>query len=174
MKVNIPRNLNSKGFTLIELMVVIAIIGVLSSVVLSSLNNAKVKARDTKRITEIKQMINALEIYRMTYNQYPDSDFQGCGGWDTPGNGSFIAPLDSSGLMKNIADPTTNDSCGNYRYYRYGAGSYNCPVSRGAYYVIGIVSFESFPGVHPRSPGWSCTDRNWQNEFSWVTGRFED
>ncbi len=164
----------NRGFTLIELLVVIAIIGVLSSIVLSAVSNARNKARDTKRISEMKQMINALEVYRLTFNQYPDSDNAGCGGWDTPGNGSFITPLASNNMMKNLSDPSTNDSCGNYRYYRYGAGSYNCPVGRGAYYVLGVVDLESISGVSQSSPGWNCSGRDWQPEFEWVTGRFED
>lgn len=40
----------NRGFTLIELLVVISIIGLLASVVLSSLNSAWVNARDTQRI----------------------------------------------------------------------------------------------------------------------------
>src|SRR3989338_6385086 len=51
------------GFTLIELLVVIAIIGVLASIVLASLNNARRKSRDARRITDIKQLQLALELY---------------------------------------------------------------------------------------------------------------
>lgn len=54
---------NKKGFTLIELLVVIAIIGVLASIVLASLNNARRKSRDARRITDIKQIQLALELY---------------------------------------------------------------------------------------------------------------
>ncbi|QQR82870.1 type II secretion system protein [Candidatus Campbellbacteria bacterium] len=53
----------TRGFTLIELLVVIAIIGILSSVVLASLNSAREKARDAKRISDIKQIQLALELY---------------------------------------------------------------------------------------------------------------
>lgn len=51
------------GFTLIELLVVIAIIGVLASIVLASLNTARQKSRDARRITDIKQIQLALELY---------------------------------------------------------------------------------------------------------------
>ena len=60
------------GFTLIELLVVIAIIGILSSVVFASLNNAKQKSRDTKRISDIKQLQIALEFFYDANSEYPD------------------------------------------------------------------------------------------------------
>lgn len=50
------------GFTLIELLVVIAIIGILSSVVLASLNSARVKSRDARRLSDIHQIANALAL----------------------------------------------------------------------------------------------------------------
>jgi len=63
----------SRGFTLIELLVVVAIIGLLSSVVLTSLNTARVQARDSKRKQDMIQMRTALELYFSTNNSYPSS-----------------------------------------------------------------------------------------------------
>lgn len=60
-----------KGFTLIELLVVIAIIGILASVVLASLNSARKKSRDARRIADIKQIQLALELYFDTARSYP-------------------------------------------------------------------------------------------------------
>jgi len=60
-----------KGFTLIELLVVIAIIGILSSVVLASLNTARTKARDAKRVSDVKQIQLALEMYYDDNSNYP-------------------------------------------------------------------------------------------------------
>ena len=59
------------GFTLIALLVVIAIIGILSSVVLASLNSARKKGRDARRVAGIKQMQLALELYFDANRQYP-------------------------------------------------------------------------------------------------------
>ncbi len=62
---------NKKGFTLIELLVVIAIIGILASVVLASLNTARKKSRDARRVADIKQIQLALELYFDATRAYP-------------------------------------------------------------------------------------------------------
>ena len=62
-----------KGFTLIELLVVIAIIGVLASIVLASLNSARRKSRDARRIADVKQIQLALELYFDAKREYPDT-----------------------------------------------------------------------------------------------------
>lgn len=161
----------AKGFTLIELLVVIAIIGLLASIVLASLSTARTKARDAKRLSDMHQMEVALELYYNSFGRYPDSDNAGCGGWDSSGNGTFITPLVSNNFLPtHLLDPTINDSCGNYAYYRYPAGSSGCTK---AYYVVGVRDMETSANPYPTSPGWSCPSRNWQGEFDWVDGKFE-
>lgn len=59
------------GFTLIELLVVIAIIGLLSTLSIIALNSARARARDAKRISDVKQMQVALEMYYNENNAYP-------------------------------------------------------------------------------------------------------
>lgn len=64
-------NIYKKGFTLIELLVVIAIIGVLASTVLASINTARAKSRDARRVADIRQISLALELYYDTNGSYP-------------------------------------------------------------------------------------------------------
>lgn len=70
MKKN-PKKSMKEAFTLIELLVVIAIIGILSTLVIITLNNSRSSARDAKRVSDIKAMANALELYYANNNQYP-------------------------------------------------------------------------------------------------------
>lgn len=59
---------------MIELLVVVAIIGLLSSVVLASLNSARAKTRNTKRRVDLEQVRTALELYANDHNGlYPQS-----------------------------------------------------------------------------------------------------
>lgn len=63
--------MNKKGFTLIELLVVIAIIALLSTLAVVALGSARQKARDAKRLSDIKQVQTALELYYTDQNGYP-------------------------------------------------------------------------------------------------------
>ena len=63
--------MNKKGFTLIELLVVIAIIGLLSTMSVVALGSARQKSRDSKRLSDIKQVQTALELYYTDQGSYP-------------------------------------------------------------------------------------------------------
>jgi len=62
-----------RGFTLIELLVVIAIIAILSSTVLASLRTARSKARDARRMSDVRQLRSALELYYDKNGSYPST-----------------------------------------------------------------------------------------------------
>lgn len=61
------------GFTLIELLVVIAIIGMLASIVLASLSNARAKSRDARRISDLRQVQLAVELFYDQVGEYPQA-----------------------------------------------------------------------------------------------------
>ena len=60
-----------KGFTLIELIVSIAIIAVLSAMIFVSIKEAKIKSRDAQRIANMREINNALNLYENANSQYP-------------------------------------------------------------------------------------------------------
>lgn len=62
-----------KAFTLVELLVVIAIIGILSTLSVVALNSARAKARDARRLSDIKQIRTALDMYYDSAGTYPTS-----------------------------------------------------------------------------------------------------
>lgn len=82
------------GFTLVELLVVISVIGLLASVILISLNSARAKARDARRIADLRQAASALELYFDTNSQYPP-DVVAC---DTSRGGSVDCTPGTSGV----------------------------------------------------------------------------
>ena len=71
-----------KGFTLIELLVVITVIGLLSAMVLVGLSGVRAQGRDTRRVADLRNLQNGLEIYFNKNSQYPASD-NSCAGWPT-------------------------------------------------------------------------------------------
>jgi type II secretion system protein G len=64
--------MKNKGFTLLELLVVLAVIGVLASIVLVSLQSVRGKARDARRQADLRQMLTALELYYDDHLKYPE------------------------------------------------------------------------------------------------------
>lgn len=64
-----------KGFTLVELLVVVAIIGLLSTLAVVSLNGIRERARDTKRISDIDAIQKSMELVKSEYGGY---DQAGC------------------------------------------------------------------------------------------------
>ncbi len=68
------RSKNQAGFTLLEVMVVIVILGILASFVVPNLLGNKEKADQQKAITDIVALENALDMYKLDNSVYPTTD----------------------------------------------------------------------------------------------------
>jgi prepilin-type N-terminal cleavage/methylation domain-containing protein len=89
-----------KGFTLIELLVVIAIISIIASFTVVIFFNARVKGRDAKRVSDIRQVQQALDIYFNDNGVYPSAI--------TAGN-TFVGPNSITYMQRVPAPPGVND-----------------------------------------------------------------
>lgn len=113
-----------RGFTLIELLAVVAIIGILSSVVISSVNQARSRARDTKRISDVRQIQNALEVYFANNGYYPEFTSLNPRCNTRPSGTNSLNILVSQGFISVVPDDPKNiSSTPNYCYEYVGLGN---------------------------------------------------
>jgi len=107
---------SKKGFTLIEILVVVSIVGLLSSVFLVGLGGFRSRGRDARRIADLRQVQNALEIYYTRCGRYPGGAAPGSGACPTtaPGTWAALQTVLTTGLgISQIPnDPTPGDAYG--------------------------------------------------------------
>ena len=129
--------MNKKGFTLIELLVVIAIIGLLSTLAVVALNSARQKARDAKRVADIKQVQTALELYFNDEDGYPAVAATSTLGTEYTclGSGGFNTSCSSPIYMGLIpSNPTPNGT--DYLYVSQNSDGSACTSGDCAEYQI--------------------------------------
>lgn len=110
-------NKNSRGFTLIELIVVITIIGILSSIVGISINGVQQKARDKRRKDDVAQIQNALVLYKVKNGKYPE--FVSSGGANIKkltGLSTSLTSASNKFLASIPLDPSNKNNCPAYLY----------------------------------------------------------
>lgn len=115
------RNLNSKGFTIVELLIVIVVIGILALLVITTYSGIQAKARNSKRQTDIQSIQTQLEAFFSQNGYYPSLTDMNSSSWlDTNmkslDQNALIDPSNSSSSKTLASSPTA-------KQYSYEVGN---------------------------------------------------
>lgn len=124
-----------KGFTLIELLVVIAIIGILASIVMVNLTVARQKARDARRIADIKNIQLSLEEFYSANLYYPRNIYS-----DTTFHSSaYMQTIPYDPNSSTVCTDGSQSSCYVYAALNTSGGGVSCPSNQAARYHLGAA-----------------------------------
>ena len=122
-------NNNRSGFTLIEILIVVAIIAILASVVLIGLGPTQEAGRDARRLSDLHEVQNGLELYYGKCGYYPGGVAAGaCAvtattGYNT-GATTMTAALTGVGVgVGSVPLDPTNSGTHVYTYHTNGASA---------------------------------------------------
>ncbi len=142
--------LTSRGFTLVELMIVIAIIGILAAALFPSLTSYLARGRDTSRVAGIKEISTGIAAFNVDQSSFPRG-LNNVG----PALAECVGATYLSGYVPKLpVDPikTRLDNCGTAGGYGYGTGVDNGTISvllsatmenpTGGNSATGVVNFQ--------------------------------
>ena len=164
MILNIFKSLCRKsgaGFTLIEIMVVVAIIALLSSIALIAAMSGQAKSRDAKRMGDMTQMNTGLNMYFSSFYGYPSTTGSPLGLVPAYTASLPSAPLPPDGTCGqiNYPSPVPNSVMGgSYYYYPTGTeflapdGLTQVYPSYNYYFCLGAQTGNYSPGIHILTP----------------------
>lgn len=149
-----------KGFTIVELLIVIVVIGILAAIVIVAYNGVQSRAKDAKRQTDIAAITKALEIYYLDNSRYPSGSGSTTinSGWSTTADASWsnlltsLAPyLGSASPADPTSTPGVSQLTGNGYNYAYfsnnAAGVSYCGASQNQMYIL-VYRYEAAPAVN--------------------------
>ncbi len=167
-----------KGFTIVELLIVIVVIAILAAISVVAYNGIQSRAENAKTVAAVTSWVKALQMYRLDTGSYPsvhsclgdtstytDSHNGRCWGTNTDGTWvvsttflSQMSPYLSTYPAPSNKDVHANSGGNQYRgamYYRYGAGAERIYVQ-----ILGISgSYTNCPDISGLGPAFSGASR---------------
>ena len=154
-----------KGFSILELMVVVAIIGILATIAVQKWREYQSKTRDNIRKTTLLQLSKALEVYYIKHKAYPNTGSVWSGYCSQDGSKGFTG---ADGYIPGLApmyinilprDPLANGgNCVNAGYiYKSNGVGYKLVSHRAPGDIEGPESFPAAgePFHDPKRPTWA-------------------
>ncbi len=137
-----------RGFTLIELLVVIVIIGILATLATVTLSSARAKARDARRVSDVKQIQTALELYYNDVTSYPATALVSDNLALFNGTTTYMAKIPGNPLT---SDSGCTGSPGTLSYYLYS--QVTAGTSYSLQYCVTGTTGNVTAGTHTATPG---------------------
>jgi prepilin-type N-terminal cleavage/methylation domain-containing protein len=109
-----------RGFTLVELMVVIAIATILTTVVISSTSGSRARSRDLRRQADVREIQLGLELYKDVNHDYPVT------GDGVTGGATWQNPLLQDKFLSQTVVPPNPPAGLNYIYEHSSSGKHYC------------------------------------------------
>jgi len=136
------KSLKNRGFTLVEMMVVVTFVGLLATIMLASYRSTIKKSRDNRRIADVTSIKQAANMYADRTGTFPSTgggtvcSYTGGGGSCAPGACSGGGAINSWTALSNtlvdfinlteLKDPQLGSA---NRCYRYRSGGGNCQIT---------------------------------------------
>lgn len=149
----ISLNKQSKGFTIVELLIVIVVIGILAGLVITTYNGIQQKARNTERTTDLKTFQSQLEAYNANNGRYPTTtDLGTTGANNVTWIGTNLKGMDKETLSDPKASPhdfsllnTGTGTANKYTYVPSPSGCDNSATDCASYKLYALPEGSSTP-----------------------------
>ncbi len=157
-----------RGFTIVELLIVIVIIGILAAITIVAYNGIQTRARDSSRTSAVRQIQKSIELYKQTNGRYPPQvaigtnipvGFSGIWGtgysYSVATDDSWMKNLITSGLVPSAPLDPVNDNTHYIVYWSSattGLGKCTEP-----FYVLGVIGYDSTGNIPSDSRTLTCT-----------------
>lgn len=177
------KNKQQIGFTIVELLIVIVIIGILAAITIVAYNGTQARARDSQRMTDLRSIQKALELYKVQNGSYPPTNATTAAicashtngySYSDATDGTWLSNLVTSKVLSKAPISPDNGCTHHYSYLYVTASSYGCTGLRTAnYYILQIAGTDGAAGIPSdavtgtwrpctgATAGWGTSSTNW-------------